>query len=383
MVDFLLTETLVADRGSREDGGPDSFGFKPQLAIRMAAPSKEQGTVLSVDDTAGFMAAVRALNQSRNVSAISGTTAVEQTPEFVDVVDDNAESEHPTKLPVASPAKDFLIPSPSKAKKEPVVGFTLGIEVSARSIEPSSEPPNFEEPRSTPFETVNADYIAPTVAPPSIEESPTTSSSEKPANVDDTAAFMAAARPLRRTPESDTGEFTGTAQDVVKSQTSLLDSLSPVKEDLRSLDVHNAPQLMAPVQSLKRAEIGHPGMSSAERFVSAASSAVKINEGLNVAASSHIVTVSKQEPAANGFSAASNGIDTVGSLSTTDHANDPELEAPNEKIAIGVNNTAGFLAAVRALKERNRSPNISYTNAVPHERKPSSKSTVDAHYDHH
>ena len=351
----------------------------------MTASSKEQGTVISVDDTAGFMAAVRALNQSRNVSAISGTTAVEQTPDLMDVVDDNAEPEQPTELPVASPARDFFTPSPSRVAREPAVGFAaLDTEVSAQSIQPSSEPPTFEEPPSTSFETINVDDTAATVVPPSIEELPTTSSSEKPANVDDTAAFMAAARRLRRTPAGDIGESTGTAQDAVKSQTSWLDNLSPVKEDLRSLDVYNAPrQLMTPIRNLKRAEIGQLSMSPAEHFVSAASSpAMKINDGLDDAASSHTVTVSKQEPAVNGFSTASNGIDPAESLSTAVHVSDSDPEAPKEKVAISVNDTAGFLAAVRALKERNRSPSISYTNAVPHEKKPSSKSTLNVQSDH-
>lgn len=350
----------------------------------MAASSKEQGIVISVDDTAGFMAAVRALNQSRNVSAISGTTAVEQTPDLMDVVDDNAEPEQPTKLPVASPARDFFTPSPSKVERESAVGFTaLDTENPVQSIQPSSEPPTFEEPPSISFETVNVDDTA-AMVPPSIEEPPTTSSSEKPANVDDTAAFMAAARRLRRTPAGDTAEPTGTAQDTVKSQSSWLDSLSPLKEDLRSLDVYNAPrQLMTPVQNLKRAEIGQLNMSPAEHFVSAASSpAVKINDDLDDAARSHTVTVSKQEPAVNGFPTASNGIDHAESLSTADFISDSEPEAPKEKVAISVNDTAGFLAAVRALKERNRSPIIPYTNAAPHERKPSSKSILDVRSNH-
>lgn len=341
----------------------------------MAAPSKEPATVISMDDTAGFMAAVRALNQSRNVSTVSCTTAVEQNPDLMNVVDDNSEPKQPTELPVVSPARHLFTPSPSKAEREPIVGFTtLDTEVSAQSIQPSNEPPNFEERPSTSFETINADDTAPIVVPPSIEGYPATPSSEKPANVDDTAAFMAAARRLRRTPAGDTGESTGTALDAVKSQANWLNSLSPVKEDLRSLDVYNVPQLMIPVQSLKRAEIGHPSMSPTEHFVSASSSpAVKTNNDLNGSANSYTVTVSKQEPAVNGFSAASNGIDTARSLSTTDNSNNPEPEAPKEKIAISVNDTAGFLAAVRALKERNRSPSISYTNAAPHERRPSSK----------
>lgn len=326
----------------------------------MTAPSKEQGIIISVDDTAGFMAAVRALNQSRNLSAISGTIAVEQTPDMMDVVDDNVGPEQPTELPVASSAWGHFTPSSSKVERESAVGFaTLDTEDPVQSIQPSSEPPAFGEP-------------------------PTTSSFEKPANVDDTAAFMAAARCLRRTPADDSDDSRGPAQDAVRSQISWLDSLSPVKEDLSSLDAHNVPRkLVTPVQNLKRAGIGQFSMSPTEHFVSAASSpAVKINDDLDDAASSHTVTVSKQEPAVNRFSTAFNGIDHAESLSTADHVSDSEPEAPKEKVAISVNDTAGFLAAVRALKERNKSPSISYTNAVPHERKPSSKSALDVQSDH-
>lgn len=332
-----------------------------------------------MDDTAGFMAAVRALNQSRNVSAISGTTAVEQTPNLTDVVSDDAEPEQPTKLPVASPARDFFTSSQLKVKRESTEGFAaFDTEDPVRSIQPSSEPPTFEDPPGISFEKVNVDDTV-TVVSPSIEEPPTTSSSEKPANVDDTAAFMTAARRLRRAPAGDIAEPKGTAQNTVEPQSSWLNSLSPLKEDLGSLDIFNAPrQLVAPVQNLKRAEIGRLSMSPAEHFVSAACSpAVKINDDLGDAASLHTVTVPKQEPVINGFPAASNGIDHAESLSMTDHVNDSEPEAPKEKVAISVNDTAGFLAAVRALKERNRSPSNSYTNAAPHERKASSRSILD------
>lgn len=361
-----LTTCFAADHGFQTNVGLDSSGSKPQPVNPTAAFSKEQRVVSNVDDTAGFMAAVRALNQSRNVSAAVDITMtvssnVEQNPDLTDVTDDNGgstaiawEPEQPTNLSGASPAREYFTPSPSKFDKEPLANDTAGFTApnagdSAQTIQPSSESPPKE---------------------------PTTSSFEEPVDVDDTAAFMAAARRLRRTPASDdqsAGGAASTAQDADKSQTSWLDSLSPVKEDLSAIDVYNTAQIMTPVQAVKHAELGRPSMSPAEHFVSATSSpAVKFNGDMDDTASSHTVTVPKQEPAPNGLANAS--VDTAGSSFNATHADNSEPKASKEKITINVNDTAGFLAAVRALKEKNKTPSVSRTNAAPYERRPSSKS---------
>ena len=306
-----------------------------------------------MDDTVGFMAAVRALRHVHGVSAVNDSTSSHNVEEPSTPVDNNAgfmaavqNTEHQDQPPVMSPVKDFFTPSSTKAEKESSGSDTVNLR-STQDSEQTSQLP----------------------APPSMKELTPTASSKKPGDVDDTVGFMAAARSLRRTPgmslEEDTmtDDANGTtglmdsAKDAGQMQSSQLpsSSLADLEEDQT---LGEADDMLA---ALDHTQVDRPSMSPVEHFVSAATSPEKKFRGdMNDSASSHTFTFSKPAPslsleANENPTTAPSEVDDTAQQNTTPRANGPVSEPPQEITTNGVDDTNGFMAAVRALKNKQAS----------------------------
>ena len=327
------------DYSFQEDTGIDSS--KPQP---IATSSEKEKVTGNVDDTVGFMAAARALRHVHGISAVNDSTSSPNVEEPSTPVDNSAgfmaavqDIEQQDQPPVTSPVKDFFTPSSTKAEKASSGSDTVNL-MSTQDLEQTSQLP----------------------APPSMKELTPTASSKKSSDVNDTVGFMAAARSLRRTPgmSLDADGTTGlmdTAQGAGQVQSSQFPRISLVA-DLEEDQPGEADDMLT---ALDHTQVGRPSMSPVEHFVSAATSPEKKFRGdVNDSASSHTVTFSQPAPIlpleAN-ENTASNEVDDT-AQQTTPHANDSVFEPPQEEITTtGVDDTSGFMAAVRALKNRQAS----------------------------
>lgn len=327
------------DYSFQEDTGLDSS--KPQP---IATSSEKEKVTGNVDDTVGFMAAARALRHVHGISAVNDSTSSPNVEEPSTPVDNSAgfmaavqDIEQQDQPPVTSPVKDFFTPSSTKAEKASSGSDTVNL-MSTQDLEQTSQLP----------------------APPSMKELTPTASSKKSSDVNDTVGFMAAARSLRRTPgmSLDADGTTGlmdTAQGAGQVQSSQFPRSSLVA-DLEEDQPGEADDMLT---ALDHTQVGRPSMSPVEHFVSAATSPEKKFRGdVNDSASSHTVTFSQPAPILSleaNENTASNEVDDT-AQQTTPHANDSVFEPPQEEITTtGVDDTSGFMAAVRALKNRQAS----------------------------
>ena len=337
------------DHGLQKETGIDSLGSKPQpITIAMLSEEKVSG---NVDDTVGFMAAARALRRVRDISIANDSTPSSNVEEPSTPVDNSAgfmaavqDIEQQDLPPLMSPAKDFFTPSSTKAEKASSGTDTVNL-MSTEDSKQTSQLPS---------------------APPSMKELMPTTSSKKPGDVDDTMGFMAAARSLRRTPGMSLEEdmITGDAE----STTRLMATGGPVKTnqlfstslaaDLEEAQTGEADDMSGLMTALDHTQVSRPSMSPVEHFVSAATSPEKKFRGdVNDSASSHTVTVSQPAPSLSlevneNPTTASNEVDDT-AQQITPRANGFVSEPPQkERTTNGVDDTSGFMAAVRALKER-------------------------------
>lgn len=329
------------DLSSQKATGLDSLGSKP-----IATSSEKEKVTGNVDDTVGFMAAARALRHVDGISAVNDSTSSPNVEEPSTPVDNSAgfmaavqDIEQQDQPPAMSPVKDFFTPSSTKAEEASSGSDTVGL-MSFQDSERTSQ----------------------LLAPPSMKELSPTASSKKPGDVDDTVGFMAAARSLRRTPgmslnaDGTTG-LTDTAQDAGQVQSNQFPRSSLVA-DLEEDQPGEADDMLT---ALDHTQVSRPSMSPVEHFVSAATSPEKKFRGdVNDSASSHTVTFSQPAPslsleASENPTTASNEVDDT-AQQTTPRASGPVPEPSQEEIiTTGVDDTSGFMAAVRALKNRQAS----------------------------
>lgn len=329
------------DLSSQKATGLDSLGSKP-----IATSSEKEKVTGNVDDTVGFMAAARALRHVDGISAVNDSTSSPNVEEPSTPVDNSAgfmaavqDIEQQDQPPAMSPVKDFFTPSSTKAEEASSGSDTVGL-MSFQDSERTSQ----------------------LLAPPSMKELSPTASSKKPGDVDDTVGFMAAARSLRRTPgmslnaDGTTG-LMDTAQDAGQVQSNQFPGSSLVA-DLEEDQPGEADNMLT---ALDHTQVSRPSMSPVEHFVSAATSPEKKFRGdVNDSASSHTVTFSQPAPslsleASENPTTASNEVDDT-AQQTTPRASGPVPEPSQEEIiTTGVDDTSGFMAAVRALKNRQAS----------------------------
>ena len=343
---------LIVDH--KEDTGLDSLGSKD-----IATSSEKENVTSNVDDTVGFMAAARALRRIHGISAVNDSTSSPSVEEPSTPVDNNAgfmatiqNVEQQNQPSVMSPVKDFFTPSSTKVEKASSESDTVNLMPTQDSEQTSQLP-----------------------AAPSMKEITPTTSSEKAGDVDDTVGFMAAARSLRRTPgmSLDADGTTGlidTPQGASQVQSNQFPS-SSLAVDLEEDQPAQADDMSQLMTTLDHTQVGRPSMSPVEHFVSAATSPEKKFRGdVNDSTSSHTVTFSKPTPslsleANENSTKASNEVeDTV--QNTTPRANGHVSERPQEKITThGVDDTSGFMAAVRVLKDRHRQVSSSAAFKTP------------------
>lgn len=302
-----------------QDAGPKGPGSKHHLA--------------NVDDTAKFMAAIRAL-RSRDISpAVNDHVAssnLEESSEAPGQADDGSDvmATDGMEQDQQSPAKDSFTSS-TKAEKASSGNDTarldaaLGSEDSGLPVDESS----------------------------SIDEPAAVTPVKKLADVDDTVGFMAAARQLRRTPGTPafSSDTPGKLNDNTGSMTTTKDaSVSVFTQPVAG--VGDAGGFMTAAQALNNAQASRLSMSPGDHFVSAVTSPEKAMDSMKLKA----------------------GVSAIDNDSSARMAASQQTESPQEKKKPGVDDTTGFLAAVRALKERR----ASVSSAVPQEKKYPGKAPV-------
>lgn len=226
------------------------------------APATEIKMTTDVDDTAGFMAAARAW-KSRNMSPVY-TQAVVKTP--------NQLSEH----------KVQTRPSPVK---EPLKSSTKVEKASSGNIlAPEKSNPLVSESTREKMSTASPNTAAPNSAAP-----------KKPANIDDTAGFMAAARALKARNVLPTA-YAQTAAKTSGQQT----QSSPVKESFKS-----STKVEKTSSGNATADLGGvPGSKEADVKKEAITDAAA-GQALNTDSAKHSNTDNGAEAKQTGFSASS------------------------------------------------------------------------------
>lgn len=296
--------------------------------------STSKSYVADVDDTAKFVAAMRALKSRGTVSATNdhvASSTVEETPKVPGQVDNDIGSmvtggmEHHQQ----SPSKDSFTSS-TKAEK---ASSGNGAEIVALSSEDSGrmigETSFLDEPATPTKKPVKPARLA---------------------DVDDTAGFMAAARMLRRTPgkPSVSLETFGKLNDNAGDQNTAKDARVGVFTEPVA-GVGDAGGFTTAAQALNNAQTSRLSMSPGDHFVSAATSPEKSMNTSKLKTDISVINDNFSAPVAAS----------------------QQTESSQEKIP-SVDDTMGFLAAVRALKERRTS--VSAT--VPEEKKSSGKTRV-------
>lgn len=297
--------------------------------------STSKSYVADVDDTAKFVAAMRALKSRGTVSATNdhvASSTVEEIPKAPGQVDNDIGSMVTDRMEhhQQSPSKDSFTSS-TKAEK---ASSGNSAEIVALSSEDSGrmvgETSSLDEPAT------------PTKKP------------VKPAklgDVDDTAGFMAAARMLRRTPGKPSVplETFDKLNDNAGDQTTAKDANVGVFTEPVA-GVGDAGGFTTAAQALNNAQNRRLSMSPGDHFVSAATSPEKSMD------TSKLKT----------------GISAINDNFPAPVAASQQTESSQEKKIPSVDDTMGFLAAVRALKERRT--NVSAT--VPEIKKSSGKTRV-------
>lgn len=288
-----------------------------------------------VDDTAKFVAAMRALKSRGTASATNdhvASSTVEENPKAPGQVDNGIGS-------MATDGMEHHQQSPSKDS------FTSSTKAEKASSGNGAE-----------FVALSSEDSGPTVTETSSLDEPATPTKKpvkpaKPADVDDTAGFMAAARMLRRTPGKPSVplETSGKLNDNAGDKTTAkYASVGVFTEPVAG--VGDAGGFTTAEQALNNVQTSRFSMSPGDHFVSAATSPEKAMDTSKL--KSDLSAMDDNSPAPVAAS--------------------QQTESSQEKKIPNVDDTMGFLAAVRALKERRTS--VSAT--VPEEKESSGKTRV-------
>lgn len=358
---------IIVDFDVQKAIGLDKLGSKVQPTNGIAASLGEKG-VGNVDDTAGFMAAARALRQTSATSRLDDAAVPvagvkhQDEPRVVSVVENYFAFEEPSVIDTAVPTAEGV-----EGQDGPYVVSAhnhfappeTNMDYTAKDMEQQNEH-HVASAVETPFaQEPNVNDTA-AQAMEQIDPKPTTSLFVEPsarANVDDTVGFMTAARSLRRTPvllpaleetkpvgvASEFAEFMEDAQDE--------DQIQP-----------GSPEVDPKEQKFEVDDASRLTMSPTEHFVSAATSPEK---PFHADTTAHTIKFSRpvhsSSSGANGFPAAyANGFDHTAESTPARAEGQPPAngvsESPEDKT--DVDDTVGFLAAIKALRAK-RSSSIS------------------------
>lgn len=334
--DIANVVCIIVDFDFQKAIGLDKLGSKVQPTNGIAASLGEKG-VGNVDDTAGFMAAVRALRHTSAASrlndvAVPTVDMKQQDGPHVAFAEDSF-----------APLETILDDTDKHLEQQNEDHVASAVET------PFAQEPNVNGTAAQTMEQIDPKPTASLSVEPS--------ASSKVANVDDTAGFMAAARNLRRTPvmlptseeaipvdvASELAEFMKDAQDE--------DQIQP-----------GSPEVDPKEQKFEADDTSRLIMSPTEHFVSAATSPEKpFHAETTVRTIKFSRPVHSSSSGASGFPAAyANGLDHTAESTPARAEGHPPAngvsESPEDKT--DVDDTVGFLAAVKALRAK-RSSSIS------------------------
>lgn len=324
---------IIVDFDFQKAIGLDKLGSKVQPINGIAASLDEKG-VDNVDDTAGFMAAVRALRHTSVASRLNDVA--------VPTVDMKQQEE-----PHVAFAEDSFAPL------ETILDDTAKHmeQQNKDHVASAVETPYAQEPNVNGTAAQTMEQIDPK---PTASLSVGPSASSKVANVDDTAGFMAAARNLRRTPV-----MRPTLEEAIPVD--VASELAAFMKDSQDEDQiqPGSPETDPKEQKFEADDTSRLIMSPTEHFVSAATSPEKpFHADTTVRTIKFSRPVHSSSSGASGFPAAyANGLDHTAESTPARAEGHPPANGVSED-KTDVDDTVGFLAAVKALRAK-RSSSIS------------------------